>query len=214
MPIEDGLLELLTRSWPRVWSDLAPDQRQAVSLTARELALAAQDEQALGRAALKLMRVLRRALPADHPVLLAAEGDVRWAQAPDVDWAPVIGALSLRIEEMVRDEVQGRLAAAVSLSAEQMRAAGEDPGQPFLVRLETGSGGVRFPAFQFSPQGGVISVVLQVNELLGAADDPWGVADWWLGDNAWLDAVPADLIGVADGSLLAAAAAAADPESW
>ena len=31
--------------------------------------------------------------------------------------------------------------------------------------------------------------------LLDADDDPFGVADWWLGRNAWLEGVPADLIG-------------------
>lgn len=45
-------------------------------------------------------------------------------------------------------------------------------------------------------------------QLLDAAEDPWGVADWWLGANAWLGAVPAQLLGrVADDVLLDAARA-------
>jgi len=34
------------------------------------------------------------------------------------------------------------------------------------------------------------------------------VADWWLGRNAWLDAIPADLIGQVDDALLVRAARA------
>lgn len=48
--------------------------------------------------------------------------------------------------------------------------------------------------------------MLAINAMLGAAADPWGVADWWLGPNLWLDAVPATLLGAGlDEQLLAAA---------
>ncbi len=51
-------------------------------------------------------------------------------------------------------------------------------------------------------------MVVAVNRLLDADDDPWGVADWWLGANAWLDAVPARLLGTpGEHGLLAAARA-------
>ena len=51
-------------------------------------------------------------------------------------------------------------------------------------------------------------MVLAVNRLLDADEDPWGVADWWLGGNARLGAVPAQLLGRGHDDLLAAAARA------
>ena len=50
--------------------------------------------------------------------------------------------------------------------------------------------------------------MLTINRLLDADDDPFGVADWWLGRNAWLDAIPADLIGQVAAALLVRAARA------
>lgn len=214
MAAEDALLEFLTSSWEAVWSGLDPAERAVVSRSAREMALAGQDEDAFGRAALKLLRLLRSVLADTHEVVRAAEEGLRWAEAPPVDWRPVISALSERLEEMVRQDVQDWLADAAALSAAQLRAGGEDPARRFLIRLDSDSGDVRFPAFQFDQQGRAIGVVLEINERLGADEDPWGVADWWLGDNVWLDAVPADLIGVADGPLLAAADAVTAPDRW
>lgn len=41
-----------------------------------------------------------------------------------------------------------------------------------------------FPAFQFDrDRGRVDPVVLEINQLLRAGDDPWGVASWWLSPN-------------------------------
>jgi hypothetical protein len=77
-----------------------------------------------------------------------------------------------------------------------------------LIRLERGDGVVQLPAFQFDAAGRPIQIVLTVNRLLGAEDDPWGAADWWLGPNAWLGAVPADLIGQVDENVLLATAKA------
>ncbi len=51
-------------------------------------------------------------------------------------------------------------------------------------------------------------MVLAVNRLLAARDDPWGVADWWLGGNAWLADVPAELLGEVDDEVLVRAARA------
>ncbi|MDP2183803.1 MAG: hypothetical protein Q8K99_14730 [Actinomycetota bacterium] len=52
-----------------------------------------------------------------------------------------------------------------------------------------------FPAFQIdADRRRVLPVVAEVNRLLGAAKDPWGVASWWFSDNARLGgARPADL---------------------
>ncbi|MCC9707487.1 DUF3168 domain-containing protein [Streptomyces sp. MNU76] len=78
--------------------------------------------------------------------------------------------------------------------------------QPGLIRLRAAAGPEQLPAFQFDGEGRPRPLVLAINAMLGAAADPWGVADWWLGPNPWLDAVPATLLGTGlDDQLLAAA---------
>jgi hypothetical protein len=54
-----------------------------------------------------------------------------------------------------------------------------------------------YPAFQFDPRRRELyPEVRQVNELLDAAADPWGVASWWVSPNDRLGgARPLDLVG-------------------
>ncbi|WP_159074391.1 DUF3168 domain-containing protein [Streptomyces dioscori] len=85
---------------------------------------------------------------------------------------------------------------------------GRRADHPHLIILVGDTGEPRLPAFQFDGEGRPLPVVLRVNELLGAAHDPWGVADWWLGANLWLGAAPASLLRTnANAQLLAAAGA-------
>jgi hypothetical protein len=51
-----------------------------------------------------------------------------------------------------------------------------------------------FPAFQLDLERCcVYPVVCEVNGLLGASEDPWGVASWWFSPNGWLQSDrPAD----------------------
>ena len=82
----------------------------------------------------------------------------------------------------------------------------------WLLGLPAGRGYV-YPAFQFDPERrDVFAEVRAVNERLEAADDPWGVASWWIARHAPLGARPADLVGTrrAD-DLVAAADAATEP---
>ncbi|NEC75117.1 hypothetical protein G3I25_26695, partial [Streptomyces rochei] len=76
------------------------------------------------------------------------------------------------------------------------------------IRLDDPRSGARYPRFQFRPgTAEPLPVVRRVNELLRADRDPWGAADWWLGGNAWLRGVPADLVGtLPDDELVRAAA--------
>lgn len=101
------------------------------------------------------------------------------------------------------------LLAADSRTAAECAADGNDPLGPDLIRLTGRDGTVRLPSFQFDTASGrPLPTVVAVNRLLDASDDPRGVADWWLGANAWLDAVPARLLGTPDEhSLLPAARA-------
>jgi hypothetical protein len=56
-----------------------------------------------------------------------------------------------------------------------------------------------FPCFQFDVgEQRVWPVAQEANLLLGAADDPWGVASWWFCADPLLQARPADLVGTPD----------------
>ncbi|MFG2784418.1 DUF3168 domain-containing protein [Streptomyces prunicolor] len=100
-----------------------------------------------------------------------------------------------------------RLLAAPALTEDDLRDNfGVEATAPELIRLRRRDGTERLPAFQFDGTGRPREVVVAVNRMLGAAEDPWGVADWWLGPNPWLAATPAALLGKGlDGQLLAAA---------
>ncbi|MBW5483324.1 hypothetical protein [Streptomyces bambusae] len=106
----------------------------------------------------------------------------------------------------VLGEVRDRLLAAPSLGDSEVLERGFDPYAPDLIRLRAVGGEVRLPTFQFAPGGAAAPVVRAVNALLGADSDPWGAADWWLSPNAWLDTVPARLIGTAEEHQLVQAA--------
>jgi hypothetical protein len=182
-------------------------------------------------AMLRLTTVLYDRLPAGHPVSVAISGGTLLAgpASPDSQLRDVaasleaITALTLLsqaddddgpppaagpADPADPDEVADRLLAAPALTGQQVRDGGADPGEPGLIRLDRPDGRQQIPAFQFSQAGTPIAVVLTINRLLDADDDPFGVADWWLGRNAWLDAIPADLIGQVDDALLVRAARA------
>lgn len=73
--------------------------------------------------------------------------------------------------------------------ARALRARGE------ALALRWGSR-YRFPEFQFDMERGEVRpVVAEANRLLGAADDPWGVASFWFTEDERLGARPADLAG-------------------
>jgi hypothetical protein len=75
---------------------------------------------------------------------------------------------------------------------------------PGLLTLPAPDGGRRAPEFQFDVDGSVRPVAAEINRVLGADRDPWGVADWWLSpDSALGGRIPARLIGVVPDELLA-----------
>lgn len=69
-----------------------------------------------------------------------------------------------------------------------------------------------YPGFQIDVEHQrVHPVVAEVNRLLAAKDDPWGVASWWVSDNPRLGGVsPQDLVGTVDEEKLVAVATGDD----
>jgi hypothetical protein len=223
------------RSLSSHWAETAPyltaEDVGLVHQTARLTAAAAAgtgDVREARAAMLRLSTVLYDRLPAGHPVSIAISGATLFDRPASSDTRlrdaaaalDAIRALSPltqpdegggpppTVGQGESDEVADRLLAAPALTGRQVRDGGADPGEPGLIRLDRPDGRQQIPAFQFSQAGKPIAVVLTINRLLDADDDPFGVADWWLGRNAWLDAVPADLIGQVDDGLLVRAARA------
>lgn len=76
-------------------------------------------------------------------------------------------------------------------AASELRRRGTVVGVPVSGRRYA------YPAFQFDPvEQGVIGEVAAVNVHLGAAEDPWGVASWWVSAHPRLDGLaPRELLG-------------------
>ncbi|TDD40216.1 hypothetical protein E1287_01485 [Actinomadura sp. KC06] len=214
-------LTALAEQWDDVRERLSPgefDEVQAlVDAFTREGDRVASEELAEDIADL-----LRARLPRDHPFLVALRArEERFA--PDAArravelsaWFSLTGPLQVRLGRApgptsaeVEREAESWLLDAPALDADQLRARGVDPGDPGLIRLDRADGDGRWPAFQFAAGGGPLRIVLEINRILAAADDPYGAADWWLGGNGRLGDAPARLIGsLPDDELIAAARA-------
>jgi hypothetical protein len=173
------------------------------------------------RAATGIADLLVEDLPPDHPVRRALAEGYLFAPAA-ADWAELrasLSALALRLPEpglgdggSVMASVVARLLSAPAIAENEVRRRGGDPADPDLIRLDRPDGGRQWPEFQFQPGNGPLPVVRAVNDLLGAASDPLGAADWWLSRNAWLKGQPSRLIGVIPDDDLVRAARALSAE--
>jgi hypothetical protein len=220
--IEDVVAALVQR-WDDVLPYLEPEDLHAFADTVTLIESSSAVDQAAAGALANLMTLLIVRLPSGHPVREAIASQSRLA-GPATASAEVAralralpgisAALSLADPPAASGSqaAQQRLLEAPALTFEQVRERGGDPDRDDLIRLSPGVGPVRLPAFQFDAEGRPLPVVSAINTLLRAAEDPWGVADWWLGANAWLGAVPADLLGRVDDDVLARAAMAELPD--
>lgn len=173
------------------------------------------------RALADLADLLVEELPPDHPVRRALARGYLFAPPATPDWAELrvsLEALAWKPEDgagaggPVLAAVLGRLLRAPALTEDEVRRRGADPADPDLIRLDRGDGGRQWPEFQFAPGDGPLPVVRIVNDLLDAAGDPVGAADWWLSRNAWLNGQPSLLIGVVPDDYLVRAARALSAE--
>jgi hypothetical protein len=171
-------------------------------------------------------RVLDQVLPHDdHAVRQALDAPDSRGETVTGDWGEVAAELLRQAGDgdLAIDGPAAPSAAEVSfwtsrfllaekaVSEDELEMRGQSPGDPDLIRLDRHDGGEQWPAFQFGADGAPLSLVRAVNQLLDADEDPWGAADWWLGHNQWLDAVPARLLGQVPDELLLDAARAVDP---
>lgn len=213
MTAEDPFLAALAEHWEELL-DLATDGQRRRLL---ELATATGDPSDLRQS---LADEILDVAPPGHPVVEALRGGVMLAGTDvlpvDVHRAGLarLRTVSLRIDgpapgpspdgsrERFRQRVRERL---LALPSEVV-----DPGDPGLIRLAAPDGRVRLPGFQFGLGGRPLPVVVEVNEILDAAGDPWGVACWWADRHAVLDRSPMDLVQTEPDSVRAAAHAEAE----
>jgi len=171
------------------------------------------------RAVTRMAELFVEELPPGHPVRRALSKGYLYATA-DTDWLTLRAELlaaagsapagTAEPHDPILDDVRARLLRAPALSEDEVRRRGADPSDPGLIRLDRPDGGRQWPSFQFAPGGGPLPVVRTINTMLGAETDPLGVADWWLAGNAWLHALPSDLIGDVPDKLLVRAARAVE----
>lgn len=218
MAIEDAL-RALRDNWVDVLAQLDPDQQRQLRILAGRLGGPGHLQ-----AANALCDLLVEGLPPDHAVRRALSQGYLFQAAP-MDWAqfradlvpldlasaagtPATGAGSAAEPDRgtVLAQVIARLLRAPALTEAEVRSRGADPGDPDLIRLSRPDGGVQWPEFQFAPGVGALPVVRAVNDVLDAAHDPVGAADWWLSRNVWLDGQPSTLIGVVPDDHLVSAA--------
>jgi hypothetical protein len=207
MPVPDAIVAL-ARQWEQTVEHLSDEDLHIIE---EEAAQRAGDTRSASR---RIVDVLVASLPRHHPVRRAATGGRRLA-GPGDRWTEVTERLaaiaSFAAAARADREADAWLLETPTVPWAQVRDRADD-----LIRLTTPSGDgdgpgdddERAPAFQFDADGHPRPVVLEVNRLLDVQDDPWGVADWWLGGNAWLAGVPADLVGEIDDDLLVRAARA------
>ncbi len=212
MALADALL-LLARRWPDVAAQLSPEQ---IGFVRRSLAAAVHGaEWDPGR----LLTVVAEHEPEDSELwrALARPGERLVAEA-----RPDVGAAASRLRWTIELLEGAHHEETATTDVDEIEEEAEDrlftvpmtPATPDAARRQIlvidHQGMSRAPMFQFNPHGEPLGEVVEVNAVLGAANDPWGVASWWLTPHATLQAIPADAVRTGRGPDVVAAARAAD----
>ncbi|MFJ4467876.1 DUF3168 domain-containing protein [Streptomyces sp. NPDC089424] len=214
---EERLLMALTRDRQEIRGKISPENRNQLDALL-DLAAEGGEERRQRAVAVAVAAHLRAALP-EQEVLAVHRRFSDTVTAPPHELlarltsfsgrsAALHGAGSAAADgEDALPSPYERLLAEPALSEDDLREnLGVEATAPELIRLRRSDGTETLPAFQFHGDGRPRDVVVAINRMLGAQDDPWGVADWWLGPNPWLATSPASLLGAGlDGQLLAAA---------
>jgi len=134
------------------------------------------------------------------------------AEPHEIEPEPVVTGRARKDPDSDR-HFEAWLLSAPHLTEHEVSVCGVDPARSDLIRLPGPDQQQILPAFQFDDENLPRPIVTAINTLLNVDDDPWGVADWWLGKNAWLRGIPADLLGlIPDESLMRAAQAEVQEE--
>jgi hypothetical protein len=220
----DRFLRALAFNWASVLTLLPGPAADRLRVLIQRIVAPRATSAAQEAATDEVVDLLMRFLPKGHPLRSDITGGPRTrgarspeatlepAAAPSED--PVLAELRALLDVgaagMVMQEASARLLAAPAVSPAELRDRGVDPDQAHLISLDSPDG-PRLPVFQFDAASRPIRVVLDINAVLDADDDPWGAADWWLGRNAWLGRAPAESLGrVPDETLLGMARAVAE----
>jgi hypothetical protein len=195
MALEDAL-DLIVAEWPSI----------EPTLTVRELKQIASAA-AHRRLSLRIFQVIAPALAADHPAwtrLASSRTRLQVGAARSADRSANL--LVKRARAALAAPTIDLDAAADDLAEETLNwIAGfgivdtppdfdDDRLRPLVLAVH---GRLVCPTFQFRPTEpfDVYPLVAELHEPLAADVDPVGAVAWWLTDNAWLAARPADLLG-------------------
>jgi hypothetical protein len=149
---------------------------------------------------LLIERPVRRGATLEAPLLTSAAAALRYRIEKDA-WGVLLG------EPTEPEQVE--TAAEERLWTVPMRTPPAEGPQLALVILER-DGEHLAPIFQFEGEDSRPAAgVEEVNRLLGALDDPWGAASWWLTPHASLHVIPADALRAGEAETVTAAARAA-----
>jgi hypothetical protein len=225
---ERDVIAALAEHWPEALPHFGPRDLSLLAGLIAAIEAAGDDAEGARDALADLMTLLAVRLPDEHPVHEAMARETRYAGASPADLSRVaavlktLPGLDLVLPKPPTPASGASVAAAAgpyawllaapAVTEQEILDAGGDPGRADLIRLPRADRSVVLPAFQFDPAGRPVPVVTMVNRILDAAADPWGVADWWLGKNAWLQGTPAELVGRVPDSELVLAARAELPE--
>ncbi|WP_439658950.1 hypothetical protein ACSHWB_42320 [Lentzea sp. HUAS TT2] len=201
------IIDALVEDWDRVTGLLGESGRTRLRGLVEAIRAATTAEER-ARGAHALTRLLGELLPHDDKVF--AGTGVRYSHpGHEVDLDRALVALSgdPRLYGRPRSPRE-RILTHQWESIADLRGRGHTPDATGVIKLDRDDGSASVPLFQFDESGAPLEVVLRVNWLLRADDDPWGAADWWFSVNAWLAEPPAELIGRAPDELLVAAAVA------
>jgi hypothetical protein len=199
-------MRVLAEDWDAVLAQVLPDRRPALLDLVAELTEEAVPADSV-EIAEEIADLLGVALPPEHPfrrALAAPESRLTPSGTASelAEWLAPTQTLRGRLRGFfpppVEDRARARLLSAPALTEADLLVRGLRPDDDALIRLVRPDGNAQWPAFQFGPDGGVRAVVRAVNELLDAAGDPWGVADWWLGYHGWLRDVPERVLDAVD----------------
>ena len=158
---------------------------------------------AIAAHAAEVATLVRMALTADEQVERLSGGPTRVHEALEDAFT------DLRIRTEARRAVldipmlrSSAVAEALGLSGVNTREAASGlrrRGVLLGVAPSASTGSYLYPSFQLDPvERRVIPVVATVNRHLGAVDDPWGVASWWVSPHPRLGgAAPMDLVATA-----------------